>query len=478
MFKQIEEYYFEHPKVIKVLLLPLLLTMLFFIVALIYLNLLPNFILYTIIFISIVIFGCCYYFFNKKVKKGIFPTKCFIVSLAFSLVFALIGYYIVESKNSISPVFNNDKEEIIMSVVVLKDTNYNEITDVSKIAYNENSEINETKQFFKSIDQTITTTSTNNFENLVSLLNNNKVEAIVICESKRFLIETYFPRFSTDTKVIYQYKISKDIKLKDNKIDITKDSFNVLISGLDTYGDINTISRSDVNLLATINPLKHEILITNTPRDYWVNLGTINQMDKLTHAGIYGIEETVTTIEKLYDLEINYYARVNYNSLINIVDAIDGVEINNPYEFGIPNTSYYFPKGIINLNGEQALSFVRERYSLPNGDEDRGKNQQRVLTAIIQKLLSEQFLTNYLPILKSLSNSFITNMPESELSKFVKAQIDNLTPWTIKTISVSGKYAMTTESYSMPEQNISIIIPDETTIQIAKDTIKQISASN
>lgn len=361
---------------------------------------------------------------------------------------------------------------------VSKDSNYNKLTDVNKIGYNENSEINETKQFFRSIDQTITTTSTNNFENLVNLLNNQEVQAIVICESKRFLIETYFPRFSTDTRIIYQYKLSKNIKLEDNKKDITKDSFNVLISGLDTYGDINTISRSDVNLLATINPIKHEILITNTPRDYWVSLGTINQMDKLTHAGVYGIGETVATIEKIYDIEINYYARVNYNSLIDVVDAIGGVEINNPYEFGIPNTSYYFPKGIINLNGQQALSFVRERYSLPNGDEDRGKNQQRVLTAIIQKLLSEQFLTNYLPILKSLSNSFITNMPEDELSRFVKAQIDNLTPWTIKTIAVSGKGAMTTESYSMPGQNISIIIPDETTIQAAKEMIAQISSTN
>ena len=251
-----------------------------------------------------------------------------------------------------------------------------------------------------------------------------------------------------------------------------------MISGLDTYGDINTISRSDVNLLVTINPTKHEILIINTPRDYWVSLGNINQMDKLTHAGVSGIKETVATMEKLYDLDINYYARVNYNSLIDVVDAIGGVEINNPYEFGIPNTPYYFPKGIISLNGQQALSFIRERYSLPNGDEDRGKNQQRVLTAIIQKLLSEQFLKNYLPILKSLSNSFITNMPEDELSKFVKAQIDNLAQWTIKAISVSGEASMTTQSYSMPGQNISIIIPNETTIQIAKEEIKRISTAN
>lgn len=478
MFKRIEDYYFRHPKVIKLLLLPLLLTAIFFIFSLFYLNLLPDLIVYSLILGTIVILLLCYYFFIKKIKKGLFPTKSLIISLVISLIFSLTGFYIIESKNTIKPVFNNDKEEIIMSVVVLKDSNYNKLTDVNKIGYNENSEINETKQFFRSIDQTITTTSTNNFENLVNLLNNQEVQAIVICESKRFLIETYFPRFSTDTRIIYQYKLSKNIKLEDNKKDITKDSFNVLISGLDTYGDINTISRSDVNLLATINPIKHEILITNTPRDYWVSLGTINQMDKLTHAGVYGIGETVATIEKIYDIEINYYARVNYNSLIDVVDAIGGVEINNPYEFGIPNTSYYFPKGIINLNGQQALSFVRERYSLPNGDEDRGKNQQRVLTAIIQKLLSEQFLTNYLPILKSLSNSFITNMPEDELSRFVKAQIDNLTPWTIKTIAVSGKGAMTTESYSMPGQNISIIIPDETTIQAAKEMIAQISSTN
>ena len=478
MLKQIEEYYFKHSKVIKLLLLPLLLTALIFIFSLFYLNLLPDIIIYASCLGVIVILLSCYYFFIKKVKKGIFPTKSLIVSLIFSLFFSLAGFYIIESKNSIKPVFSNNNEEIIMSLVVLKDSDYNELEDINKIGYTENREINETKQFFKSINKQITTLKTNNFENLVGLLTNQDVEAIVVCESKRFLIETYFPHFRTETRIVYQYKINKNNKFKENKIDITKDPFNVMISGLDTYGDINTISRSDVNLLVTINPTKHEILIINTPRDYWVSLGNINQMDKLTHAGVYGIKETVATMEKLYDLDINYYARVNYNSLIDVVDAIGGVEINNPYEFGIPNTPYYFPKGIISLNGQQALSFIRERYSLPNGDEDRGKNQQRVLTAIIQKLLSEQFLKNYLPILKSLSNSFITNMPEDELSKFVKAQIDNLAQWTIKAISVSGEASMTTQSYSMPGQNISIIIPNETTIQIAKEEIKRISTAN
>ncbi len=206
MLKQIEEYYFKHSKVIKLLLLPLLLTALIFIFSLFYLNLLPDIIIYASCLGVIVILLSCYYFFIKKVKKGIFPTKSLIVSLIFSLFFSLAGFYIIESKNSIKPVFSNDNEEIIMSLVVLKDSDYNELEDINKIGYTENSEINETKQFFKSINKQITTLKTNNFENLVGLLTNQDVEAIVVCESKRFLIETYFPHFSTETRIVYQIR--------------------------------------------------------------------------------------------------------------------------------------------------------------------------------------------------------------------------------------------------------------------------------
>lgn len=482
MLKRLNLYYYKHPKIIKLLFLPLLLGTLSLIISLLYLNFLSDMFIYIIIAFLVGIVILFYYLFNRKTKKGIFPYKTFILSLVLCLFFFVFSFYIVKSKQFINNAFSNTQEEIVMSLVVLKDSKASTINDIDKqkIALNKKSDPGESQSFINDLDKKISIelVETNDFNALVNRLFNQEVSAIIINESKRFLIETYYPNFSSDTKIIYQYKITQKIKSTTNDLDITKDTFNVLISGLDTYGDINTVSRSDVNLLVTINPRQHEILITNIPRDYWITLGTIQKKDKLTHAGIYSINESVTTIEQLFDLKINYYACVNYNSLTTIINVVDGVEIDNPYELGIPNTSFYFPKGTIILNGEQALAFVRERHSLPNGDEDRGRNQQKVLTALIQKLLSPQLLTNYLTILDSLRDSLITNVSINEISVFVKSQLSSMATWKIKTTSVTGTGSYTKDSYSIPGQNVYITIPDQQSINAAKKLITDMQSNH
>ncbi|MEG0977584.1 MAG: LCP family protein, partial [Bacilli bacterium] len=196
--------------------------------------------------------------------------------------------------------------------------------------------------------------------------------------------------------------ISKDVN-------VTKDSFNIYISGIDTYGAITKTSRSDVNIVATVNPNTNEILLTSIPRDYYVTLPSFLEKDKLTHAGIYGIDESVGAIENLLDIKINYYVKVNFTSLIKIVDTLDGITVNSKYDF-TSEDGYKYKKGINNLNGEEALAYARSRHSYIGGDLDRVRHQQQIVEAVGKKIVSFDSVSKFQDILSAISNNISTNM--------------------------------------------------------------------
>ena len=268
--------------------------------------------------------------------------------------------------------------------------------------------------------------------------------------------------------------IEIEIKNKDigESVDVVKSSFNVYISGIDTYGSINKVSRSDVNILMSVNPNTKEILLTNIPRNYYVKLHTFGEFDKLTHAGIYGVDESVKTIEDLLDTKINYYIKVNFTSLEDIVDALDGITVNSNYAF-VSQDGYSYVKGENVLDGEKALSFARERKSFKEGDRVRGENQQLVLTALINKAMSPKIITNYVDILKALKGKFVTNFSDEEITKLIKMQLDDGSMWNIKSISVNGNDAMD-YVYSYKKTKLYVMKPDEKTVNNAKDSIKNI----
>ncbi|WP_300914354.1 LCP family protein [Faecalibaculum rodentium] len=262
-------------------------------------------------------------------------------------------------------------------------------------------------------------------------------------------------------------------------VDTAMEPFTVYISGIDTRENkLLRNSRSDVNLLATVNPESHEILLVSIPRDYYVetvcepDMGCMNgAMDKLTHTGLHGPETTEMTLEKLFDTSINYNVRVNFSSLVNVVDELGGVQVYNPEAF-TSVSGPTFRQGDITLNGQQALAFVRERYAFTDGDRARGRNQMRVLTAIINKMMSPKILTNFSGIMSSLSSSFETNMSEKDIKALVQAQLADPAKWTIYSYSVTGSGG--TDYAAELGDNAYVMYPDQATVDNAKADIKAV----
>lgn len=261
-------------------------------------------------------------------------------------------------------------------------------------------------------------------------------------------------------------------------VDTAMEPFTVYISGIDTRENkLLRNSRSDVNLLATVNPESHEILLVSIPRDYYVetvcepDMGCMNgAMDKLTHTGLHGPETTEMTLEKLFDTNINYNVRVNFSSLVNVVDELGSVELYNPEAF--TGGVYNYPQGDITLDGQKALAFVRERYAFTDGDRARGRNQMRVLTAIINKMMSPKILTNFSGIMNSLSSSFETNMSEKDIKALVQAQLADPAKWTIYSYSVTGSGG--TDYAAELGDNAYVMYPDQATVDNAKADIKAV----
>ena len=276
-------------------------------------------------------------------------------------------------------------------------------------------------------------------------------------------------------KVIYRFSITEMVDDITKDVDVTKDTFNIYISGIDSYGNVNSLTRSDVNIVVSVNPKTNQILMINIPRDYYVKLHDTDSYDKLTHAGIYGVDMSVSTIEDLLDMEINYYLKVNYNALVKLVDALGGVDVYSKYSFKSAGHGYYFKKGYNHVTGLEALDFVRTRKAFEEGDRVRGENQQAMIQAIIKKGTSGTILTRYTSILNSLTGSFITNISTDKITDLVKMQLDNMPSWNITSISLSGSDGAE-YTYTYPTQVLYVMIPNEETVTFAKESLEKVKA--
>lgn len=371
--------------------------------------------------------------------------------------------------------FNEYKTENY-GIYVLKSSNYENIVDlenksIAHLELKKNAGLNKmVDKITKKIE--FKSKTYDDIYSMVSDLIGEKIDGIILEEAQvEILKEENYNEYEL-LKSIYGDAIELSIKKNKSNIDITKDSYNIYISGIDTYGNITNVSRSDVNILATVNPVKKEILLTNIPRDYYVKLHSFNEYDKLTHAGIYGIDESISTIEDLLDTKINYYVKVNFTSLIDIVDALDGIVVNSNYSFTTVD-GYSFKKGTNYLDGKEALSFARERKAFKEGDRIRGENQQLILTSIINKATSTKIITNYTEILKAVKGKFITNIKDEEITKLIKMQFSDGQAWNIKSISVNGVDSYD-YVYSYKKNKLYVMRPIQETVDNAKGKIKDV----
>lgn len=269
-------------------------------------------------------------------------------------------------------------------------------------------------------------------------------QAVFISAANYETMKSEVANLETETKILHTVSVvlgkSKTVKA----VNVTKEPFNVYVSGLDVEGDIGITSRSDVNMIITVNPKTHRVLLTSIPRDYYVDLPSKNAMDKLTHSGLYGIDETVGAVEAMMGIDINYYVKVNYSTVVKLVDAIGGIDIDSPYAFTTHKmqdlSGITFVEGPNHLNGRMALAYSRERASWVDGDMRRNENQQLILEAILQKATSSKtILTSYTSILDAIRGNMETNMTESDMTSLVKMQIDHMPSWEIEKAALKGK---------------------------------------
>lgn len=300
-------------------------------------------------------------------------------------------------------------------------------------------------------------------------------KAMVLNSAYASLLETVDPEFSTKIKTLYTMSVEKEVATPAQTG--TSDAFNIYISGIDSYGPISSVSRSDVNIIMTVNRKTNKILLTTTPRDSYVPIagGGQNQSDKLTHAGIYGVDSSIQTLENLYGIDINHYVRLNFTSFVQLIDLVGGIEVENDQEFVSHIGGIHFPVGRVTLDSKKALAFVRERYSLQHGDADRGKNQMKVIAALVQKLTSIQSLPTFTGIIDQLSTSVQTDMPLSTMMDLVNGQLEANNQYQVTNQALTGR-GTTGElpSYAMPGAALYMLAIDETSLATAKQAIADV----
>ena len=367
--------------------------------------------------------------------------------------------------------------EYSMSVVVLKDSEVHNVTQLDSVTGPTDTDNENIQKLIADIktsqSKELTVEQSTSYLTAYKSLVSGEAKAIVLNSVFENIIESEYPDYASKIRKIYTKNITKEVaapKVSKNK------SFNVYVSGIDTYGPISSVSRSDVNILMTVNRDSKKILLTTTPRDSYVPIadGGNNQKDKLTHAGIYGVDSSIHTLENLYGVDINYYVRLNFTSFLKLIDLLGGVDVYNDQEFTSRHGKFHFPVGNVHLDSEQALGFVRERYSLADGDRDRGRNQQKVIVAIIQKLTSTEALKNYSDIIQGLQDSLQTNMPIETMMDLVNAQLESGGSYKVNSQDLKGTGRMGLPSYAMPDSNLYMMEIDDSSLAAAKSAIQDV----
>ena len=447
-----------------------------FYISVLKLNMLPG--MYVTIFtVAEIIFTLAMVVGLVKVhKKPTMNIICLIIILLLSGVYLYVTNYTLATSDFLSNVFKTVAETEEYYVVVRKDSDYDAIEDIENKDIYLFQVVDDVKE---KIDSKVKVTYKTE-DSLTDLGNNlikENIDIIFISSVQYDILDEEIKDFKTDTKILYTAKheleVTKNQGSSASKYSIDNGIFNVYISGIDTSGRITNVARSDANILATINTNTHEVLLTSIPRDYYVTLHSYGAKDKLTHSGIYGINETVSTVEDLLDVDINYYVRVNFTTVIKLVDTLGGVDINSEYDF-TTTEGYHFNKGYNHVNGTEALAFSRERQAFANGDNQRVRNQQLVIEAIIKKVLnSNTILTKYTSILDSLEGSFQTNIKQDEISGLVREQLNNMSSWKISSNALTGTGA-NSSTYSMGSQQLYVMVPNSSSVTSATQKIKAV----
>ena len=447
--------------------------------------------------------GLLFFNGNRQEKGKKSGTVCRLIPVVLIILTVLACVYVVFAADkvgeTISSVTESQTVTSTYAVYVLKDDRAEELEDAEDYdfgvttSYDKENTASAIRMLEDSFDSEITTVDHETVPEMVDALMDEDVGAILLNEAYVPIMEELdgYKTFSEDTRVLYRFVVeqkkqpaapaSADGNALPTKnlqpvADITKDPFVVYLSGSDTRSKTLETSNSDVNILVVINPQSKQILLLNTPRDYYIpNPAGSGKLDKLTHCGVYGIGNSITALADLYDVVVNYYAQINFTGFETLVDAVGGVTIESEIEFTTFNGKYPIKKGMNKLNGEQALGFVRERYAFQTGDNQRGLNQMKVLTAVIDKLSTGRLITHYNSILNSLQGMFITSVSSDEIAALVKMQLGDDADWDIHSFAVTGNTGNDI-TYSIPRVAVSVMYQDEGLVKRASDLVDRVIA--
>lgn len=440
-------------------------------------GLVPTKYLVAVIIVLLILFGVTFglqYVKNKVYIVGI------VLSIILSILQAIGIVYMLKADKLMADVGGANYKTDNMIVVVKKDNPASNLMDASMYRFGTQTSVDQKNtqimvdNINTSLGREVKIEQYGTVQELANALLEGRVDAAIYNQALDGLITDAIEGYSEQVRVLYQYGIETEIEQENVDVD---EPFNVYISGIDVDGPITTNSRSDVNIIMTVNPNTKKILLTTTPRDYYVQIPDISgeQRDKLTHAGIYGVDASMRTLEQLYGIDISYYARVNFSSLVKIVDTLGGVDVDSDFEFTAGG--YQFKQGMNHLDGKQALAFSRERYSFEDGDNQRGKDQEKVLTAILNKAMSPAILSNASALIADVSDSVQTNMTQEEMAKFIKMQLNDGASWTIESQAASGN-GDTQACYSSGDQPLYVMWPDEAVVQSISAKMNEILNGN
>lgn len=458
------------------------------------LNVLPTKLLFlvTVVFVLLdLIFVLLLCFATKGVFSKI---VCIIFTLAVALGSCLGGYYISKTGSLLSnmtTVSSNSKTTV--SVVVKKSSDMKKKNDLDGHSVGALKTIGTvgSKKVLKELNKDgiqLNQTKYDSMTDMLASFYNGDVDSIIINESSREQITDIeeYAEFDNNTRVVYQISYEVENTDKANAVsDITNTPFNVLISGSDTRGGFDENGRSDVIMVATINPKTSTVLLTSIPRDYYVTTTCDaadgcqeGALDKITHTGIHGTNTTKRTVEKLLGIEINYTFKVGFDTVTDIVDAVGGIDVTVAPGYAVSSfytlPGYGVHEGVNHLNGEHALAYARERYAYSEGDRQRTKNQQQVLMAIMDKVTSPAIVTNYASIMDSMANTFSTTMSNDEITSLIKYQLNKNPKWKIEQSMVDG--TGDTQMCAELGNAAYVMVPDESTVTKASNKINAVMA--
>ena len=457
---------------------------------LIKINVLPTKLLFliTIIFVlSDAIFALllCYY-----TRAFVSKIICVVITLVLIFGSCMGGYYISKTGSLLTNITNVTKHaKNTVSVVVKQSSDIKNKSQLNGLSVGILRTIGTqgSSKALTELSKDGIVMNQSEYDSLSAMLEafyNGEVDAIIINESSRSQIldmESYAD-FDNNTKVVYQTSYKVENTDKANAVsDITSKPFNVLISGSDTRGGFDENGRSDVIMVATINPKTSTILLTSVPRDFYVTTACDaadgcmqGVLDKITHTGIHGTNTTKRTVEQLLGIEINYTFKVGFDTVTDLVDALGGVDVYVEPGYAVTNQYFSVHEGVNHLNGHDALEYARERYAYTEGDRQRTKNQQQVLMGIVNEATKPSVITKYASIMDAMANTFSTTMSNEEISDLIKYQINNNPKWKMEQYMVDG----TGDTLMCAELGdaASVMVPDQSTVKMAKDKINAVLA--